>query len=500
VKQTVVSLLVLAVLPLAAFGQDAADTAPPVVAPGGLTAPPAPDKPRPVTVPAPVVRTLTNGLRVVTVPRPGSGLVTVEVLVRSGGARDPDGKAGLANLTADLLTRGAGGRTAPQFAEAIEALGTGIGTGAGWDGSTASMTVIRPRLAQAMPLLASAVLSPTFAPAEVERRRREVLDDLSVSLREPGTIARFAAARALYGTAPYGHPLGGSPSSLRAITRADVAAFHRTHYRPDNAALLIVGDVTVADAAALAQKTFGGWKRPASPAPAPLPAFALQSIAGANPRVVVIDKPDAGQAAVFVIRPGIRRDDPGYYRGEVANAVLGNGFSSRLNYEVRIKRGLSYGAGSRVDARRYVGPFLASCQTKNPSAGEVAELILDQMRRLGTGPLTAAELSTRRPVLEGDFSRSLETAGGLTGLVAEQELYGRPLAELNRYLPTIRAVTPDQARAFARAHMSPAGATVVIVGDARQFLPDLKKRLKGSPVEVIPEARLDLNRPTLRRP
>lgn len=465
------------------------------VTPGGLAAPPPPAAPRAVAVPAPSVTTLSNGLRVIAVPRPGSGLVTVEALVRAGGARDSKNKGGVASMTADLLTQGAGGRTAPQIAEAVEALGTSINANAGWDGSSAEMTVIRGRLAQAMPLLADVVIRPAFAPAEVQRLKTQTLDDLAVSLQEPGTLVRFAATKALFGDAPYGHPLGGTPETVRAIGRADVAAFHRANYRPDNAVLLIVGDITARDAFDLAARNFGGWKRPAAPL---LEPPALPAPTGKR-RVLVIDKPDADQAAVYVIRPGIRREDPAYYRGIVANAVLGTGFSSRLNREVRIKRGLSYGAGSGLDARRGVGPFVAVSQTKNPSAGEVAQVIVGELGRLATAPLPQAELATRQAVLTGGFSRSLETTAGLAGRVSELALYGLPLAELNRYLPTVRAVTPAQARQFARERLSPSAATVLVVGDAKQFLPDLKKRLPGYPVEVIPVSRLDLNRASLRK-
>jgi zinc protease len=195
------------------------------------------------------------------------------------------------------------------------------------------------------------------------------LDQLRVALGQPGAIARFVASRVLYGSSPYGHPLSGTPESLARIKRDDIVKLHSTYYRPDNAILVMGGDIKPAAAFKLAEQLFGDWQKPSTPLPSITPTGKETRVKSA-PRIVVIDKPDAGQAAVMLIRSGLQRSDADYFRGIVSNSIL-NGFSGRLNQEIRIKRGLSYGAGSSLDVRRDVGPFAASAQTKNESGAEV---------------------------------------------------------------------------------------------------------------------------------
>jgi zinc protease len=218
--------------------------------------------------------------------------------------------------------------------------------------------------------------------------------------------------------------------------------------------------------------------------------------ANAGPKVIVVDMPGAGQAAVAVTRGAIPRGDPRYYRAIVANAVLGTGFSSRLNQEIRIKRGLAYGAGSSIDARRALGPFTATTQTKNETAAEVLGLILAEMRRLGAEPIPAAELTTRKAVLNGSFGRSIETTSGLAGLIGTYVARGVDPSEIGRYQQAVSAVTPEQAQATAGELLNPGPTVMVIVGDAKTFLPALRR--SQSAVTVIKLDDLNLGSPTLR--
>jgi zinc protease len=207
--------------------------------------------------------------------------------------------------------------------------------------------------------------------------------------------------------------------------------------------------------------------------------------------------PGAGQAAVVVSRPGLRRVDPAYTSAIVANAVLGTGYSSRLNEEIRIKRGLSYGAGSAFDLRRDVGPFTASAQTKNESAPEVATIIIDELNGMVSAAVPETELTPRKAVLIGSFGRSLETAQGLATRIGALALYGLPLDEINRYISGVQSVSAADVQKFAGGHLSGGDANIVIVGDATKFLPALNQHFKN--VDVIPVADLDLNSATLRK-
>ena len=255
--------------------------------------------------------------------------------------------------------------------------------------------------------------------------------------------------------------------------------------------MILSGDINPARARALAQRHFGDWRVNIPPidrgAASPPPP---------RPDVVVIDMPGAGQAAVAVARDSVARRDPAFYRAIVANAVLGGGYSARLNQEIRIRRGLSYGSGSRLDVRAQSGPFVAVTQTRNDAAAEVLGLVLAEMRRLGAEPIPAAELIARRASLTGAFGRAAETTSGLADLIAGYVTRGVDPAEIERYLPAILAVTPAEAQAEAARLLPPEGATMVIVGEASQFVERL--RAGGRTVTVIPLANLNLDSATLR--
>jgi len=455
------------------------------------TPPPPIGAPIAALLPRPAERTLANGLRVIVARSTELPLVSARLTVRAGGAADTSGKAGLADLTASLLTQGAGGRSATQVAQAIEALGAQIEAGAGWDGSAVSVSVMSDKLKPALGILADVVQRPAFAPEELERLRQRSLDGLQVALQEPASLAGFVTADAVFAGGPYGHVLGGTPTSLMKIGRDDVVALHRAYYRPDNAVLVLAGDIDPEAGFALAQEAFGGWAKPISalPLPPPFPP-------AAGPRVIAIDLPGAGQAAVTVALPAIPRSDPRYYSGVVANNLLGGGYSSRLNQEVRIKRGLSYGAGSSLDARRFAGPFSASAQTKNESAAEVADLILAEIMRLRSEVAAEPELAARKAVLTGGFGRTVGATSGLAGYLSALALQDIALSEIGRYEASVAAVDPAAVQAFAEAVLDPAKATVVVVGDAKVFAEKLKERFPQ--LEVIPAASLDLDSPTLR--
>jgi zinc protease len=350
------------------------------------------------------------------------------------------------------------------------------------------------KISPAMEILADVVRHPTFKSEEVERLRQQNLDAFTLALGDPGSIARFVAARVVFGDSPYGHPVSGTAESLTRITAADITKLHSRYYRPDNAILVIGGDISAKEAVALATRYFGDWQKPTTPLPE---MTAAKEAAAAKPgRIVVIDKPDAGQAAVYLARTGINRKDADYFRGIVSNSVL-SGYSGRLNQEIRIKRGLSYGAGSSLDTRRDVGPFLASAQTKNESGAVVAELLLAEINRLSSSPPADVELTPRKAVLIGNFSRNLETASGLVGQVGSLALHGLGLDEINRFINNVQAITTADIQKFAGTRLDAKTSNIIIVGNAKAFLPELQKKYPN--VEVIPITELDLNTALLRK-
>lgn len=489
--------LAAALLLVAACGQTTpAGTAPALPASNaandGL---PAPGPARPVLIPDATERRLANGLRLIVVPRHASPLVTLELDVLAGSEVDPPGQSGLASFTAELLTQGTRSRSAPQIAEAAESLGGTLSAAADWDSSDISITVTTPKAEAAAQLLADVVRNPRFAKDDVERERAQALDGLRVSLAEPRTLATLAAARAAWGEAPYGHPRLGTPASITRLRPTDLAQLHARWYRPDQAVLLVTGDLDPEAAQALAERSFGDWQ-----AEGPPPVRASTANAAPPPaRLVVIDLPEAGQAAVVAVHRVPLRSTGDYYAGLVTNAVLGGGYSARLNEEIRIKRGLSYGAASHFTPRRDGGEWLASAQTKNSSAAEVLGLIRAELARLATETPPAAELAARRAALIGSFGRALETTSGLASQFELRTVLGIPLDEIRHTVANGEAVTADQVRDYAAQQLDATGTSFVIVGDARQFLDALKKLVGDSAgIEVIPATELDLELASLR--
>ena len=459
---------------------------------GQREAPPAVDAPVAPILPTPAERTLANGLRVIVARSSDLPLITADLIVRQGATADPKGLAGDASLTADLVTEGTASRTAPQIALQIEALGATLTAQSSWESTSLALSVLRDKVGPAMEIMADVAEHPAFAPAELDRARKEALDTLEVAYQRPGSIAGYVTAPVVYSGTPFGHVADGTPASLKRLTRDDVAALHGQWWRPDNAILVITGEVSPEEGFAWADRAFGGWPRPPAPLPVQPPVHA-----DAPPRVVVIDLPGTGQAAVVLAKAAIARDDPRYYSGLVANAVLGGGYSARLNEEVRVKRGLSYGAGSRLTAHRTLGAFTAQAQTKNESAPQVVELMRGEMATLATTAASDDELAARKSSLIGEYGRTLATADGLAGILGELALYGVDVNEVKLYTAKVDAVSPGDIQAFAHDVLDPAATSVIVVGDAKLFIGPLKAAVPT--LAVIPIDRLDLDSPTLEK-
>jgi len=460
--------------------------------------PPAPSAPRSVVVPPVKEKKLPNGLTVVVVEKRSSPLVTAQLLVKGGGRHEGLAKAGLANTTADMLTKGTKTRSATQIAESMEFLGGSINSSTGWNGSNVTASFTSDKIDKAMAILADVVLNPSFKQDEIDLVKSQALDGLTYNLKQPGFLANYAASRYSFDE----HPVDGTPDSIKGLTRDDLVEFHKKRYVPSDAVLIFTGDITQEKANALAQQFFGRWKDPgplyftAAPADVPPKYPGERQILR---RILVIDLPDSGQAAVKYLKAGedISRGSKDYYPASVLNSLLGGGYSSRLNQEIRIKRGLSYGAGSGFAWRYSKNNFATSTQTKNESAAEVAELVIAEIKKLGDRSADDKELGPRKLVLNGNFGSALETTIGIAGLLSELYTFDLPSSNLNAYMSNVRSVSNSQVRDFAYKNFK--NGDIIIVGDAKLFMDDLKKRFPRTPIETIKADELDLGTVSLRK-
>lgn len=472
--------------------------------------PPPPSAPPQVNVPEVKEMTLPNGLKVVAVTRRNVPLVTVSLLVKSGAEQENQTEAGLANTTANLLLKGTEFRTATDIAQQIEFLGGSLNSSADWDSSTVNLNLISDKLGRALSIMSDSVIRPTFPAKELALLKKQTIDGLNVSLKQPGSLLSYVADRFAYGQ----HNSNGTPQTIVRINRNDVLDFYNKNYTPENAVLIFTGDISATQAFNFAKLFFNAWQKSNFQNGNSSPNNTLRNPATNEiiDRLLVIDLPDSGQAAVGYAtklktgrivcgeKSGEEIDCSSskiYYPASVLNSILGGGYSARLNQEIRLKRGLSYGARSNFDWRGFNSNFIATTQTKNESAAQVAELIKIEIQKLTDDSIVEDELIPRKAVVTGGFGRGLQTNNGLAARLRDIYLYGLNPDELNSYMTNVNDVTDSQIKDFASDNLK--GGDMIIVGDAKLFMDDLKKRFRNQKIEIIKADNLDLNKDTLRK-
>ncbi|MEW5930199.1 MAG: insulinase family protein [Gemmatimonadota bacterium] len=454
--------------PVPAAGPAPADTAPAAAPAPARLAPPAPLEARPIRFPQFTETTLPNGLRVMVVENHRLPVANVSLYVESGAANDPRGKNGLASLAADLLDNGTARRSARQIAETIESAGGTLNTGADLDAVTVSSGVLSEQLPLAFDLVSDVALRPTFPADELETSRRQVLSGLQVALGDAGQIAQRRIVREIYGE---GHPYGVTPTpeTVRAITRNDVVQFHRAHFTPRNALLVVSGDVTPAQVQELARRHFGAWQGSAAPEPA-LVTPAMRERAG----IVLVHRPGSVQSSIRVGHPGITPDNPDYYSLQVLNAILGGLSTSRLERIIRSEHAWTYVARSQFSRPEGPGVFLGFTEVRNPVTDSALVEMLSQFRRIRDEPVSQEELDVAKSFLVGSFPLRFETASATAGQLATVRLLGLPIESLQQYTQKVAAVTPEDVQRVARRYLHPDRSTIVVVGDATQVLKPLE--------------------------
>ena len=460
---------------------------------GQRMAPPKPGVVPEVTMPEVVEGQLSNGIRLVAVQTGEVPIATISMIVPGGSKTDPREKAGIAQMAAALADKGVAGMDAAAIAARFESLGASFGGGADSDGTIFSLTAPVANLDEAGALASMIVRGATYPDKEFERERKRAMDGLRVDMKEPGGLSRYVARVALYGDAPYGSQPDGTSESLAQITREDLIAHREAYIHPGRMQIVATGGITAQQAQGIAESMFGDWSVTSAPGPVPEAAAGVPQPA----RTIVIDMPDAGQASVIAAVRAPARVDADYYPLELANSVLGGGSNGRLFEEIRTKRSLSYGAYSGFADRADASILQASAQTKNETADEVAQIFLAEFERLGSEALDPELLEKRRLFLAGNRARALESSSGFNAIVSSLLLQGLDPTEAADFAAQMDAITPEAASAAAQAYVDPDKATLVIVGDAKQFLEGLKA-VRGE-VEVIPADELDLASVALRK-
>lgn len=414
-----------------------------------------------VRVPAIQKAKLPNGLAVWLVEHHELPVVAFNLVLQSGSANDPSNMPGIASMTADVLDEGTTARDALRISDELESIGANLGVSSGTDGSFVSLRTLTKHLDRALAVYADVVSDPVFPQKEFDRLKAQRLATLMQQKDQPTSIASNAFARILYSAGhPYGHNASGTTASVEAMTREDLAGFYQTHYRPGNATLIVVGDVTLDALVAKLTPLFAGWKD------APVPAF---NVPAPEPqltrKVYLIDKPGAPQSEVRIGYPALARSTPDFFPVFVMNRMLGGQFASRINMNLREKRGFTYGARSAFNFYKGVGPFIASggiVSEKTDSA--LVEFLreIDLMREKG---MTDEEMAFVKKGLIGNFALNFETPAQLASMMQNLILYGLPDGYYSTYLQNIERVTPIDVLRVAKQYLDSSKMAVVVVGD-----------------------------------
>lgn len=422
---------------------------------------PIPGTPREYRFPRFTTRTLDNGITVIVAPVRKLPLVSIAAVIDATALLDDEGKEGCAELTAQALREGTESRDGLRLVLDLEKLGTSLESGADWDSSVASMTVLSENLDKAFKLFAEVLRAPAFREADVDRLKSERLAERMQLLDEPRGLADESFNRFIYANdSRFSKPMSGNSKSITAILRDDVAGFYGRNYVPSATSFILAGDIGVEDGVALVAEHLGGWtggdrqRLPKADAPARTTRAAE-----------IVAKTDAAQSEVRIGHVGVPRTHPDYFNIVVMNAVLGGLFSSRINLNLREQHGYTYGASSYFDWRRQCGPFVVSTAVQSEVTAAAITETLKEIDRMRTEEITTEELTLATSYLEGVFPIRYETTAAIASALAGMVTFGLPEDYYDTYRDNIKAVTAPNVLAAARQYVKSDELQVTVVGD-----------------------------------
>jgi zinc protease len=450
--------------------------------------------PRTFEFPKAATKTLSNGLRVFVVTDHREPAVAARlVLLSAGTIKDSPSMPGVAQMTAALLTQGTEKRSAREIAETIDFVGGTLQAMGGRDATTVTLDVVKKDVGVGMDLMSDVVLHPAFAADEIERQRQQVLSNLQVQYADPNYLATLVFARALYGNSAYGLPEEGTPATIKKFKRDDLARFHDSNYAPNQALLGFAGDINPEEAFAIAEKYFGLWQKVNVSAVAPT----INSAASAQ-HIWLIDKPDAVQTQIRIGKMSIRRNDPDFLPLQVTNHIFGGSYNSRLNTEVRIKKGLTYGASSALNAHLYAGSLYVNTYTRTETTVEATKLVVRLLGGMANGEINQKELDFARDFLAGVYPISSETAEQVADRVLTVAAFDLPADYNQTYPAKVRATSLAEVQAMARKYFTAKDLDVVLAGNVGAFRDELKKEFPDAQFVEIPFDQIDVLTPDMR--
>ena len=433
---------------------------------------------RTLQVPTPESVQLSNGLTLILSTRKGLPVVAANLVVRTGSDANPANAPGLANFTAAMLREGTATRNSLQIADQVAQIGATLTTNSTMDASTIATRALTKNFGTALDLVADIALHPSFPAEEIERQRINRLGQLVQQRENANALAAKLVATVLYGNAhPYGYTELGTEASVKGMTRDAMVAFWKQNFVPNNAALVVAGDITMAELRPLAEKTFGSWARGTPVRPA------LTTPATAPARVVIVDRPEAPQTQVRVVTIGAARSSPDFRPLQVMNTALGGLFSSRINMNLREAHGYTYGASSGFTFRKAPGPFQVAGGIRTDVTAPAVSEIFKEIRGMIDAPMGADELKRAKDALANSLPGAFETSADAAASFSNVYIYDLGLDYYTHYAENVNAISSDQTLAVAKKYLVPDQLIVIAVGDRAKIEPELRKLNLGA-VEI----------------
>lgn len=426
--------------------------------------------------------TLPNGLEIIVLEDTRLPRISLGITLRRGAGSVDPAHAGVAELAAEVMQRGAGERDALAFARVVEDLGASLSVSSGWDTTDVAISGLSQDRGVLFDILADVVRRPAFDEVEFSKARSEQQAAIVAAQDDPATLIQWHALEAIYAGHRYGRPRSGTAETVAAIDVERARAFWEDRFVPRNAIFWAVGDFEAEALIAQVQREFGDLEDRPAPAATPAPPTPTPD----RRRIVVVDKPDLVQARIVVAHEGISRTEPTRIAVDLMNDALGgSGFSSRLMKKIRSDEGLTYGVGSSFSLRGQPGPFAVSTFTRVPMVRRVVDLILAELEAMqGENPIRAEELAKFISYNVGRFGLSLETSDAVLGSLVDLDVHDLPDDSLDTYRSRVRAITLEDVEAAAELRLHPERAAIVVLGPADALVPELESLLTAGEVEI----------------
>ncbi|NUN69227.1 MAG: insulinase family protein [Bacteroidetes bacterium] len=428
--------------------------------------------------------TLSNGLRVIVYEKNEVPIIQMNLVVKAGSVNEPAEKLGLAGMTANMMDEGAAGRSSLELSDEIDFLGAEIGASGGLHNSGVTLRSTVSKFDASLKLFADILIRPDFPATELERLKKQYITSIFQGFDQPRVIAAAASSSLVFGKDhPYGRTSAGNEKTISSFSVDDLKAFYSTYYRPNNAFLVVVGDVKAAELIAKLETAIGGWKQ------GDVKSVTVAKSKQVEDRMIYLfDKPEAAQSVIRVCRIGIDRKSDDYFPVLVMNTILGGSFTSRLNSNLREKNGYAYGANSGFSMRPVPGPFTAASDVQTDKTAEALQEFMNELNGM-TKPVSDEELTKAKNYVALSFPDNFSSVGSIAAQISEMVDYNLPANYFNEYIAKVMAVTKDDVRRVAKKYLDTDDLAIIIVGDKAM----IEQKLKATKIgKIVPMQATDV--------